>query len=652
MTANRRRLFSNQYLASAWKLLTKPGFWIILALIVFIALPHYREALQHPDFLNQLMAGLGLNRHAFERILFLVPIIIAGFVLGWKGTLAVSCIALMVMLPRILFLSQDSTDALFETLSIFGVGCLLAVAFAALRREKQHGMQLSVLDKMASVVSQSLELKQVLDAAIDGVIRLMNADGAFIYLLDEDRKEMNLAAYKGVSEKFVKGIDGLKLGEGLNGAVALSGHEEYIEDAIKDPRLTKKEEVRSENLHSQIIVPLKSRDGVMGTISIVKRSHYRFRSDEMETAKSVGAEIGGAVANARVYEKEKKLAERLKTSEEKYRNLFENAHDAIWLQDFSNSIIAANMACARLTGYSLSELNATRADDLLSGESLQVLINIHNELLETPNAGSITEVKMIKKNGNEVFVQLSTSLLYIEGKPQAFQHVARDITAEKRMQENLHFYLSQVTKAQEEERNRIARELHDDTIQSLVVLARQIEDISYNGKGVSEETRLQLEKVRNETNNIMAGVRRLSQDLRPPTLDRLGLIPALEWLVSSIQDLSGINIAFVVDGAERRLPAEMELTLYRIIQEALRNVWRHSHAGMAEVIVEFGDNLTRVTVKDNGSGLELSCEPDDLTRSGKLGLAGIKERARLLGGIMNLQSEPGSGTTVTVEVPL
>jgi PAS domain S-box-containing protein len=652
MNENQVSFSRSSSLSGIVRILLNPGFWLISGLLIFIAIPHYRDTITHPAFLVQFMYSLGASRHAFERILFLVPIIVAGFFFGWKGTLAVSFIALLIMIPRMLLISQDSADALMETISVSGIGCLLALAFAALKRERQHGLQLAVLDKMAEVVSQSLELKQVLDTAVEAVINLMNADGAFIYLLDEDRKEMSLAAYKGVSEKFVKSIDGLKLGEGLNGAVALSGKEEYIADAILDPRLTKTEAVRSENLHSQIIVPLKSRYGVMGTLSIVKRSYYRFRKQEMETALSVGTEIGGAVANARVYEKEKKLTEKLRASEEKYRNLFENAHDAIWLEDFNNNIIVANMACARLTGYSLGELSSLKASKIFSTDSIGPLKEIQNDLLSTPNAGSISEVRMIRKNGNEVLAQLSTSLLYMEGKPQAFQYVARDITAERRMQENLQFYLSQVTKAQEEERNRIARELHDDTIQSLVVLAMQIDDISYSSKEISGDIKLRLDKIRNETNGIMAGVRRLSQDLRPPVLDKLGLIPALEWLVSSLRDLSGINIKFSVAGIEKRLPAETELTLYRIIQEALRNVWRHSQAGSAEVGVEFLDSLIRVIVRDNGKGLEPFYNTDDLTRSGKLGLAGIRERARLIGGTMNIQSAPGKGTAVIVDAPL
>ena len=108
------------------------------------------------------------------------------------------------------------------------------------------------------------------------------------------------------------------------------------------------------------------------------------------------------------------------------------------------------------------------------------------------------------------------------------------------MQENLRFYLQQATRAQEEERKRISHELHDDTIQALVVLSRQLDALASSSKGLSEETRLRLEELWQQTNNIMQGVRRLSQDLRPAALDRLGLLAALEWLASDVAEYSGI----------------------------------------------------------------------------------------------------------------
>ena len=108
------------------------------------------------------------------------------------------------------------------------------------------------------------------------------------------------------------------------------------------------------------------------------------------------------------------------------------------------------------------------------------------------------------------------------------------MTEEKRMRENLQFYLRQINRAQEEERKRIARELHDDTIQYMVVLARQLDDLASSSKGLSDEERLRFENLRQQINSIMEGVRRLSHDLRPATLDRLGLLPALEWLASQV----------------------------------------------------------------------------------------------------------------------
>ena len=183
-------------------------------------------------------------------------------------------------------------------------------------------------------------------------------------------------------------------------------------------------------------------------------------------------------------------------------------------------------------------------------------------------------------------------------------------------------------------------------------LARKIDDVMDNNSAPDSEKQNLMANLRQETNNIIAGVRRLSQDLRPPTLDKLGLIPALEWLANSVQEISGIAVAFSVEGNVRRLQTEVELILYRIIQEALRNVWKHSDASKAEVSVKYTPGSVKLMVTDNGKGLDFTCQPEDLTRYGKLGLAGIKERSRLLGGTMDIISEAGSGTAIVIEAPI
>ena len=135
-------------------------------------------------------------------------------------------------------------------------------------------------------------------------------------------------------------------------------------------------------------------------------------------------------------------------------------------------------------------------------------------------------------------------------------------------------------------------------------------------------------------------------------LDDLGLLATLRWLVSESRERYGIEVDLRVVGVEQRLPPEVEFTLFRIVQEAVRNIERHSQAQKAEIDVEFGEGKIKVSVSDNGKGFKLSENLVDLVRTGKLGLAGMEERARLLNGSLRIESVPDKGTTVTVEIPI
>jgi PAS domain S-box-containing protein len=357
--------------------------------------------------------------------------------------------------------------------------------------------------------------------------------------------------------------------------------------------------------------------------------------------------------------KEREYRSRLETtqqgllaSERKYRQLFENAHDAILLHDLDGNIIDANRATEELTGYNEAELPKTNVRSFLSEEGLKLAGQVRRKLLANEPLEQPYEQHIIKKDGNEVIVQSTTSLLYEQDKPSAFQHIARDITEQKRIQENLRFYLQQATKAQEEERKRISRELHDDTIQALIVLSRQLDALASDTKGLPEASQTHLENLMQQTDNIIHGVRRLSQDLRPAALDRLGLLPALERLTSDVTQYSGIVIKLNMSGTERRFTEELELMLFRITQEALRNVWKHSHATEAEVKVQLEDRSIKVTISDNGKGFNLPRNTGDLTRSGKLGLIGMQERARLVNGNFSIHSQIDKGTEIIIEVPV
>jgi PAS domain S-box-containing protein len=482
---------ASRYFSLGWllKLLRKPGFWFIVAILALITLPHYSEALKHPPFIVAIFTSLDLERHAFERILYLAPIVWAGFIFGWRGAFVTSLVSLAAMLPRDIILSHFERDALFETGAVFILGNVLAISFASLRREREYRRKL-------------------------------------------------------------------------------------------------------ETTHQELL-----------------------------------------------------------TSEERYRQLFENAHDGIWLHDLEGNFTTANKAAEKMTGYSLAELCQMNVKSFLSEESLNLAHQIRKKILNNEPVEQPYEQRVFRRDGTEITIEIATSLVTEKGKPVAFQHVARDISEQKRMGENLRFYLQQATRAQEEERKRISHELHDDTIQALVVLSRQLDALATE-KSLPEPTRLRLEELWQQTDNIVQGVRRLSQDLRPAAIDRLGLLPAIRWYAEEVSKYSGVATKVNVTGQEHRLPEEVAITLFRIIQEALRNVWRHSRATSAEINIEWFDKRTRVSVSDNGKGFTLPDKVGDLAKYGKLGLAGMQERAQLVGGTLSVQSEPGKGTTLTVVAPV
>lgn len=341
----------------------------------------------------------------------------------------------------------------------------------------------------------------------------------------------------------------------------------------------------------------------------------------------------------------------LQTSEQRYRQLFENAQDAIWLHDLEGNITVANMAASRLTGYPIEVGTTMNVKDFLSQEGLELAGKMRRSLLANEPVEQPYEQRFVKKDGSEAIVQLATSVVFNDGVPVAFQHIARDITEQKKMQENLRFYLAQITRAQEEERKRISHELHDETIQALVVLSRKLDALASSDVKLPKEHRGELEKLWRQVNDVTAGVRRLSQDLRPAALDRLGMFSALEWLAADVAKYSGIKIEVKVLGKERRLPVELELVLFRIAQEALRNVWKHSQASEAEIIVEFSEAATKITISDNGKGFYPPQQVGNLARDGKLGMVGMHERAQLIGGKLTVRSEPGKGTSITIELP-
>jgi len=336
-------------------------------------------------------------------------------------------------------------------------------------------------------------------------------------------------------------------------------------------------------------------------------------------------------AEQRGREQERLLGlERLRDSEKRFRGLFENANDAIWLHDGHGRLVEANAACAWLTGYEPEEL---------VGQPV-------GRLLAEPLAEGSQERTLRRKDGREVVAEVVVSAM-----PEGWLCIARDVTERHLREESTRFFARQVLQAQEEERRRIARELHDSTVQSLVTISNHLEALALDGHGLPPAAAERLGRVQGLVHEAVAEARHFSQNLRPPALDDLGLLPSLEELAANLRRDEGLVVEVMALGQERRLSPEIELALYRIVQEALSNVRRHAHATEVVINLRFFPDAVRVVVRDDGQGCELPELVGDLVASGRLGLAGIYERAHLLGGQAEVRSAPGQGTTVWVELP-
>ena len=209
---------------------------------------------------------------------------------------------------------------------------------------------------------------------------------------------------------------------------------------------------------------------------------------------------------------------------------------------------------------------------------------------------------------------------------------------------------SQIIQAQEQERQRIARELHDETSQVLTSLLISLTLLEESVE--TQEARERIADTRALAHSTLRAIRNLSIDLRPSALDDLGLLPALRWYVKEYQKKCSIDVEFHASGFKERLPAEMETALYRIVQECLTNTAKHANANRVTITLKEETNRVYARITDDGQGFDYEALLKTPGQERGLGLAGMNERAVLLDGTLNIHSTPERGTIIEVSIPL
>lgn len=330
---------------------------------------------------------------------------------------------------------------------------------------------------------------------------------------------------------------------------------------------------------------------------------------------------------------------------DEYRAVFEASPDGILIVGGEGVVRDVNPQVETLFGYAREELVGEKVEMLVPDVFRQAHEERRRRFVRNPHArpmGAGLELCGRRKDGAEFPVEISLSLW--ERDDGLFVICAvRDITARKRLQD----FSEGAMRASEEERQRIARELHDDTAQRLATLMLRVRLLALESDPDAMGDRL--EDLRAELLETAEGVKRIARGLRPPELEEVGLVTALRAHIRGLREATGFDIDASMEHVDHLLDSEAKLAIYRIVQEALSNVIRHAGTSEARLVVGQDTGSVVAEVRDEGRGFS---EDRVGIRGGGLGLVGMHERAVMIGGRVTIGSTPGEGTSVQISVPV
>lgn len=360
---------------------------------------------------------------------------------------------------------------------------------------------------------------------------------------------------------------------------------------------------------------------------------------------SVHGEIQGIQVIIRDMSEHKRMEKVLSEREKTFFAIAEQSNDGILIARIGGNYVYANQSSLLTLGYDKEEILKMTIDDIVHSKAIPLLRRRNRYRKQGKHPARHYETTFRRKDGSAMPVEVVEARTSWQGESTIWM-IFHDIEERSRLRN----YVNSITRAQEDERLRIARELHDDTIQSLAALSLEIQSLARRGN-CDEDSLKKLEELQFRVNEITDGVRRFTYELRPAVLDKMGLIPALEALTAELNQQTSINAHVDVVGTERRLSGDLELALFRIAQEALGNARKYARAKTLIVNVEFTSSRIILTVSDNGRGFDMPKNTAGFIGMGKLGLIGIQERARLFGGRLTINTGKGKGTSIRVSVP-
>jgi PAS domain S-box-containing protein len=563
------------------------------------------------------------------------------------------------------------------------------------RRVKERTRELAMLNELAAVVSRSLDLGEIMESALDKTLEAAGVEAGAAYRLEEQTQTLVLMAHRGLSPQFVSLTSRLPL------EIALAGKQLDTENplvwSLADyPEGELKVQIREEGLGLVIGVPVTAKGLLLGGLVISTHAPRSLSAEECALLMAVGRQIGLAVENAGLFERERtkhEEAERRRTVAEGLREVLAALNSNRPLQETLDLII--RQTC-RVTGSDAASLLQRESPDgpftiqsscgltadyvsairfsagkggagrALAARGPVVLADAAafvKRLAQEPDAGYAEEKGALEFMMGRGFSALLSVPLVIKDEdyggitlyyrtPREFSQEEIQLAVSVADQAALAIENARLRGQAEQaaafaERSRLARELHDSVTQSLYSITLYSEAVARMlSAGESAGAVEHLRELRATAQEALREMRLLIFQLSPPALEKGGLAGALQIRLDAVEARGGMKVDLQVQGAESLAP-RVRQELYQVAQEALNNALKHARAQSVRILLDFQGSETRLEVSDDGCGFE----PEEADESGGLGLRGMRERVQGIGGTLRVESAPGRGTTVHVAVP-
>jgi len=346
----------------------------------------------------------------------------------------------------------------------------------------------------------------------------------------------------------------------------------------------------------------------------------------------------------REVEERRRAEEALRVAEKRYHDVFDSTADGMLVFDPRGILLEANPAAAAMHGYNLDELVGMDVRALISPKHQHLFDDFMNGL---EASGTVNLDSLDQRRDGTLFPIEVRGTRFIHEEEEAVLAIVRDVTERQQAVKRQDQLSRKILVAQEEERARVSRDLHDGLGQQLTALRLELDWLRKRTPGADDAG---FDEATTMIDGAVGELRGICRGLRPPLLDDLGLEPAALQLVQEFEEHSGLEVTLELHLGDDlpEIPSEVALAFYRVLQEGLTNVHRHAQARRVEVVLQHRGEHLELAVTDDGRGFGIEQVPD----APGFGITGMEERAKLVNGVFSMQSGAGDGTRLELRVPV